>query len=99
MFHVILTLDDISLNSDVMFCVILTLDDISLNSNVMFRVILTLDDICLNSDVMFRVILTSQWCDQVADIIPGTESRPDVKQVDGGGTNGDEGDIHPGSYL
>ena len=65
----------------------------------MVHIILTLDDISLNSDVMFWVILTSQWGDQVADIIPGTESRPDVKQVDGGGTNGDEGDIHPGSYL
>ena len=65
----------------------------------MFRVILTLDDISLNSDVMFCVILTSQWCDQVADIFPGTKPRSDVEQVDGGGTNGDEGDIHPGSYL
>ena len=49
--------------------------------------------------IIVHVILTSQRRDPVADIVPRTQPCPDMEHIHCGGTNGDEGNIHPGSYL
>ena len=37
--------------------------------------------------------------EEVSQVVHRTEHRPHVQEVDGGGTHGEEGDVHPGPDL
>ena len=37
--------------------------------------------------------------EETEDVVQRTEDRPDVEEVNGGGTHGEEGNVHPGSDL
>ena len=37
--------------------------------------------------------------EEAADVVQWTELRPDMEEVNSGGTHGEEGNVHPGSDL
>ena len=37
--------------------------------------------------------------EEAADVVQRTELRPDMEEVNSGGTHGEEGNVHPGSDL
>ena len=37
--------------------------------------------------------------EETEDVVQRIEERPDMEKVNGGGTHGEEGNVHPGSDL
>ena len=67
--------------------------------NVRVFVLLLLLMVVMVEMVVMVVMVRLTTGEEAADVVQWTELRPDMEEVNSGGTHGEEGNVHPGSDL